>query len=350
MVVNVRIGDRLIGDEQPCFIIAEAGVNHNGDVDVAKKLVDAAANAGVDAVKFQTFDANEIVSTSASKAKYQLETTSALESQLEMLQRLQLSGKDHKLLQDYCNDKNILFLSTPFDKKSADFLESLEVTAYKIGSGEITNLPLLEHIARKGKPIILSTGMSYLSEVDEAQRLIRNSGNEQIILLHCVSNYPADPADVNLRAMSVMAKAFGVPVGYSDHTLGIEIALAARAMGACVIEKHLTLDRNSTGPDHLASLEPKEFGALVQGVRNIEAALGHGRKIPAGSEANTSSVARKSLVANTDLPKGTKLTVEMLGIKRPGLGIPPKMLPYVLGRTLNENVTAGTVITLEMLN
>ncbi len=350
MVTEVKIGDRIVGQGQPCFIIAEAGVNHNGVFEKAKKLVDAAVLAGADAVKFQTFNANEIVSSAAQKANYQLETTSESESQLEMLQRLQLSEKDHISLQDYCKDKNILFLSTPFDLKSANFLETLEIPAYKIGSSEITNLPLLEHVARKGKPIILSTGMSYLSEVDEAIRLIRNSGNEQIILLHCVSNYPADPSDINLNAISTMVHAFGVPVGYSDHALGIEISLAARAIGACVVEKHLTLDRNSPGPDHLSSLEPDEFGAMVKSVRNIEAALGHGRKIPAESEANTSLVARKSLVAESDISMGTKLTPELIRIKRPGHGIPPALLPYVLGRTLRKNVAAGTVITLEMLS
>lgn len=350
MVATIRIGDRLIGDDQPCFIIAEAGVNHNGDIELAKKLVDVAVLAGADAVKFQTFDANEIASTSAQKANYQLEATSESESQREMLLRLQLSEKEHRLLRDYCKDRNIFFLSTPFDVKSVDFLETLKIPTYKIGSGEITNLPLLDHVARKGKPIILSTGMSYISEVDEAFRLIRNTGNEQIVLLHCVSNYPADPADVNLKAISTMAGAFGVPVGYSDHTLGIEIALAARALGACVIEKHLTLDRNSSGPDHLASLEPEQFGAMVKGVRNIESAFGHGRKIPAESEANTTEVARKSLVATSHIPQGTKITPDLIGIKRPGYGIQPALLPYVIGRTLREDVTAGTVITLEMLS
>jgi len=240
-------------------------------------------------------------------------------------------------------------MSTPFDEESADFLADLGVAVFKIPSGEITNLPFLRHVACRGKPMIVSTGMSYLGEVETAVRTIEEAGNYDFVLLHCVSNYPADPADVNLRAMQTMATAFGVPVGYSDHTLGIEVAIAAVALGACVIEKHFTLDRSLPGPDHRASLEPDELAVLVRGIRTVEAALGQGRKEPAASEANTAAVARRSLVAARDIPAGTVLTEEMLAIKRPGTGLPPAMLGHTLGRRTRVNMPAGTIIDLGML-
>ena len=349
MVGSIEIAGQEIGPGNPCFIIAEAGVNHNGDIDLAKRLIDSASDSGSNAVKFQTFEANNLVSGSAPKAEYQLETSSNTESQLEMLHRLELSLDEHQQLQHYCGTKNLLFLSSPFDQNSSDLLDDLGVPAFKVGSGEITNLPLLDHISKKGKPIILSTGMSYLSEVEQAVRLIRNSGNQQIVLLHCVSNYPANPVDINLRAMETMAVAFNVPVGFSDHTTGIEISLAASALGACVIEKHLTLDRNTPGPDHRSSLEPVEFSKLVDGIRNIEVALGHGRKEPATSEANIAAIARKSLIAARDIPSGAKLSMEMIAIKRPGTGLPPVMMPYVIGRRVLEDILADSVISLEML-
>jgi N,N'-diacetyllegionaminate synthase len=240
-------------------------------------------------------------------------------------------------------------MSTPFDEASVDLLDSLGVPLFKVGSGEITNWPFLETIARKGKPFILSTGMSYLSEVDEAVRVMHNAGNDQLVLLHCVSNYPADPADANLRVLQTMASAFQVPVGYSDHTIGNEVALAAVALGACVIEKHFTLDKNLPGPDHRASAEPGELAMLVRGIRVVEAALGHGSKRPAASEANTAAVARRSLVAARDIAAGTVLTEEMIAIKRPGTGLPPAMRPYLVGRTARTAIPADTILTLEML-
>ena len=349
MVAAIDIAGRKVGPGQPCFIIAEAGVNHNGDVKLAKRLINVAAEAGADAVKFQTFKAERMVSVTAPKAEYQLQTTDAAESQLEMLQHLELSPEAHRELHAYCQERGVLFMSTPFDEESIDLLDELGVPVFKIGSGEITNWPFLEYVARKGKPIILSTGMSYLSEVDEAVRVIRDAGCDQLVLLHCVSNYPADPADANLRAVQTMAMAFGVPVGYSDHTPGIEVALAAVALGACVIEKHFTLDRSLSGSDHRASLEPDELTALVQGIRTVEAALGHGRKEPAASEANTAAVARKSLVAARDIPAGTKLTEGLIAIKRPGTGLPPAMRLYLIGRTVRMGIPAETLLTLEML-
>jgi N,N'-diacetyllegionaminate synthase len=345
----IDIAGRKVGLGQPCFIIAEAGVNHNGSLELAHQLVDAAIQAGADAVKFQTFNAELLVSPDAPKADYQLETTDAAESQLEMIRRLELSPEAHGKLMRYCQANGILFMSSPFDELSADLLEEIDVAVYKIPSGEITNLPFLAHVASKAKPMIVSTGMAYLSEVEAAVRTIQEAGNHQYVLLHCVSNYPADPADVNLRAMATIKAAFGVPVGYSDHTMETEIPIAAVAMGASMIEKHVTLDRNLTGPDHRASLEPSEFAAMVRGIRNVESALGHGRKEPASSEANTASVARKSLVAAMDIPIGATITEGMIAIKRPGTGLPPAMLTYLMGRTVRAEIPKGALITLELL-
>ncbi len=350
MQLSVSLAGHQVGFGQPCFIIAEAGVNHNGSLKIARQLVDTAASAGVDAVKFQSFKTELLVTASAPKADYQKQATDQGESQYEMLHRLELSVEAHRELLAYCRQKGILFLSTPFDEPSADLLEELDVPAFKVGSGEITNWPLLQHIARKGRPVVLSTGMSYLSEVDEAVRVLRQAGCDQIVLLHCVSNYPADPYEVNLRAMQTMAQAFQVPVGYSDHTVGLEVPLAAVALGACVIEKHFTLDRTLPGPDHQASIEPDELAALVRGIRTVEAALGHGRKEPAQREAGTAVVARKSLVAACDVPAGTVLTEEVIAARRPGTGLPPAMRAFLVGRIARVSISAGTILTLEMLS
>jgi N,N'-diacetyllegionaminate synthase len=334
---------------QPCFIIAEAGVNHNGSLEKAFELVDTAAHAKVDAVKFQTFIAEKLVTSQAPKAAYQVEMTGGGETQYDMLKRLELSRDAFRRLSDYCQHKGVLFISTPFDEESVDFLDCLDVPLFKVGSGEITNLPLLIHIARKGKAMLLSTGMATLGEVEKAVLAIQASGDPDLILLHCVSNYPADPSDVNLRAMQTLQSAFGVPAGYSDHTLGIEISLAAVTLGACVIEKHFTLDCNLPGPDHKASLEPDGLVALVKGIRSIEKALGDGRKLPAANEANVSAAARRSLVAARDIPAGTRLTEEMIAIRRPGTGLPPAMQPFLIGRRVKDAIPAGTLFSLEML-
>ncbi len=349
MVTAIDIAGRQVGLGRPCFVIAEAGVNHNGSLEMARQLVDVAVQAGADAVKFQTFKTERLVASDAPKADYQLQTTGTAESQYDMLQRLELAPEAHQELMAYCQKRDILFMSTPFDEESTDLLAGLGIAVFKTPSGEIINLPFLAHVARKGKPMIVSTGMSYLSEVEAAVRTIEKAGNHDFVLLHCVSNYPADPADTNLRAMQTIAMAFGVPVGYSDHTLGIEVAIAAVALGACVIEKHFTLDRNLSGPDHRASLEPDELAALVQGIRTVEASLGHGRKEPAASEADTAAVARRSLVAAKDIPPGTKLTEELITIKRPGTGLPPSMSPYLIGHTVRMTIPAGALLTLEML-
>lgn len=345
----LEIDGRKIGPGHPCFIIAEAGVNHNGNLEMARQLVDAAAESQADAVKFQTFKTENLLTLDAPKARYQKETTGAAESQFEMIRRLELSADMHRELMAYCQDQGILFLSSAFDHESVQLLHNLDVAAFKVPSGEITNLPLLAQMARIGKPLIVSTGMAYLSEVEAAVRTIRETGNQDFTLLHCVSNYPADPSDVNLKAMQTMSAAFGVPVGYSDHTLGNEVPVAAVAMGASIIEKHLTLDNDLPGPDHRASLEPAQFVEMVQSIRRVEAAVGHGRKEPAPSEADTASVARKFLVAARDVPAGTTLTEELIALKRAGSGLEPAMLPYLIGRATKEPIPANGVIKLELL-
>jgi N,N'-diacetyllegionaminate synthase len=345
---KLTIGDRVVGHGEPVFVIAEAGVNHNGELPLAFQLVDAAVSAGADAVKFQTFIAQNVITTDAAKADYQKTTTGEQESQLEMVRRLQLSFDDFRELKTYCDRERIMFLSTPFDFESIDFLHELDVPVFKISSGDLTNHPLLRHVAAKKRPVILSTGMSDMDEVSEALDVLHTAGNHDVILLQCVTNYPAAPEDVNLRAMLSMQSTFNVNTGYSDHTLGIDVALAAAALGACVIEKHLTFDNDAWGPDHRASLEPYEFKAMVHGVRRVEAALGTGIKTPAASETANAEVARRSIVAAVDIAAGTRLTPTEIAFKRPGTGLPPKMAEQVLGRIARANVPAGTLLKLEM--
>ncbi|MFA6034202.1 MAG: N-acetylneuraminate synthase [Myxococcota bacterium] len=330
------------------MIIAEAGVNHNGDIKLAEKLVDAAADAGADAVKFQTFRADALATFEAPKAAYQKTTTDVRESQLEMLRRLELSDEGHRRVIDRCRQRGITFLSSPFDEQSADMLEGLGVPAFKIPSGEITNTPFLAHVARKGLPMIISTGMSTLKEVERAVEMVRTAGNEKFVLLHCVSNYPAEPGSINLRAMKTMETAFNCPVGYSDHTEGSEISLAAIALGACVIEKHFTTDRTLPGPDHKASIEPHELTAFVAAIRNVERALGTGEKVPAVSEMDTARVARKSIVAALDIPFGAVITIDMLAVKRPGTGMSPGMIDAVIGKKARVGIKSGTLLTVDM--
>jgi N-acetylneuraminate synthase len=346
---TVNISNKVIGPGQPVFVIAEAGVNHNGDLKLARALIDVAVEAGADAVKFQTFQADRLVIPEAPKAEYQLRTTGDSESQFEMLRRLELSADAQCELQSYCHERGIVFLSTPFDDVAVDLLDKLGVPAFKISSGDLTNSPLLEYVASKGKPVILSTGMSELSELIEAVSVLNTAGCENPVLLHCVSNYPAEPAEVNLRAMQTMRSAFDVPVGFSDHTEGIDVALAAVALGACVIEKHFTLDRTLPGPDHRASLEPAELRELVRSIRRVEAALGSGRKIPTASELETAKVARRSLVAARDIPAGATLQRDMVVMRRPGTGMSPAMLATLLGRRVIRNIATGTLLDADML-
>lgn len=332
------------------FIIAEAGVNHNGKIDLAFKLIDEAAQAGANAVKFQTFKSENVVSKTASRAQYQQRNMSEIEeSQLEMIKRLEMQFDDFIKLKHYCDTVGIQFLTTPFDAESADFVENL-VAIYKIPSGEITNLPFLKQIAQKGKPIILSTGMSYLDEVDVAVRTIVQNQSEiqsafpPLTLLHCTTNYPCPFDEVNLRAIQTLQQAFQLPVGYSDHTMGTEVPVAAVALGAVVIEKHFTLDRSMQGPDHKASLEPDELKQMVKEIRNIETALGDGIKRPNQSEMEIMQVVRKSLVASCALDAGTVLSHEMIAIKRPATGISPADLKKVLGLKINKCKAQDEVI------
>jgi sialic acid synthase SpsE len=290
-----------------------------------------------------------VVTPLAPKAAYQKQNTGSGESQLEMIKRLELPDEAFRQIQAHCWERGIIFLSTPFDHDSADLLDAMGVAAFKVPSGEITNYPLLRHVAKKGRPLIVSTGMSTLEEVAKAVDVIYSTGNLELALLHCVSNYPASPSSVNLRAMKTMEARFNVPVGYSDHTDGVSIPIGAAALGACIIEKHFTLDRTLPGPDHRASLEPSELAAMVRGMREVQVALGDGVKRPAAEELDTAGVARRSLVAAFDLEAGTVLTPSMVAIRRPGTGLPPSELERVLGRTLNRDVAAGNLLAWEML-
>lgn len=331
------------------LIIAEAGVNHNGDIGLAKKLIAAAADAGADLVKFQTFTAKNLVSRSAAKAEYQKKTTESSESQLEMIQKLELSREDHTVLIEECRANGIGFFSTAFDFQSFDLLMELGcLEQIKIPSGEMTNLPLLRYMSRFGKPLMLSTGMANLGEIEAAIEAIEAAGTPRnlITVLHCTTEYPTPMEDVNLCAMVAMKKAFGVSTGYSDHTPGIEIPIAAVALGATVIEKHFTLDRNLPGPDHKASLEPHELKAMVEGIRNVERALGDGVKRPSPSELKNKPIARKSLVAIRPISAGEAFSTENIGAKRPGTGLSPMLWDEVVGRTAAKDFTIDELITL----
>jgi N,N'-diacetyllegionaminate synthase len=321
------------------FIIAEAGVNHNGSLEIAKALIDVAAQSGADAVKFQTFKADKLVSKTAQKASYQKQTTDADESQYAMIKKLELDERVHHQLIDYCAQKNILFLSTPFDHESIDLLTDLGMEIFKIPSGEITNLPYLRHIGSLQKEVILSTGMATLDEIDAALHVLTTAGTakERISVLHATTEYPCPMDEVNLRAMQTIRDTFDIRVGYSDHTRGIEVPIAAAAMGAGVIEKHFTLDREMEGPDHKASLEPDELIAMVHAIRNIEKALGDGIKRPSPSELKNIPIARKSIVASRAITKGERLSEENITIKRPGSGISPMRYDEIIGTVASKN-------------
>ena len=331
------------------FVIAEAGVNHNGDPTLARALVDVAVAAGADAVKFQTFTVNRLLTRRAAKAEYQQRATGGEQSQYEMLARLELSPSDHEMLFAHCAGVGIEFMSTPFDPESARYLKRLGVRRLKISSGDVTNLPMLEVVGALGLPVVLSTGMADMAEVEAAVTTLRGAGATDLAILQCVSNYPADPALTNLRVMDAFARAFGAPVGLSDHSTGLAMSIAAVARGAAYIEKHFTLDRSLPGPDHQASLLPDELRALVAAIRDVEAALGDGVKRPAPSELPVREVARKSLVAARDLPGGAILTREDLDVLRPGTGLSPATLPAVLGRRTARAISHHTPITEDML-
>lgn len=326
------------------FIIAEAGVNHNGSIGLAEQLIDVAYESGADAVKFQTFYAEKLVCKNAEKAKYQIDNTGNTESQYDMLYKLELSVQEHKELNQYCNKKGILFLSTPFDIDSIKLLESLHMPIFKIPSGEITDLPYLREIAKLKKKVILSTGMSSLEEVREAVEILKKGGTQDITLLHCNSQYPTPVSDANLLAMVKMKEKLGLPVGYSDHTQGIEIPIAAAALGACVIEKHFTLDKRMEGPDHKASLEPRELKQMINGVRKIELALGNGVKQMSSSEQENKLVVRKSIVAARYIKKNEKFTAENMAVKRPGTGISPMRWDEMIGRKADRDYDIDEMI------
>lgn len=330
------------------FIIAEAGVNHNGSIELAKKLIDAAVEAGADAVKFQTFKAESIISKFAPKADYQKKNTEHNESLLDMLKKLELSYKDFKDLKKYCDNKGIMFLSTPFDLDSALFLKNIGLEIFKIPSGEITNYLLLREIGSYGKNVILSSGMADLGEIEDAIDILADFGTPRrnITVLHCNTEYPTPYKDVNLKAMITIKKAFNIKVGYSDHTHGIEIPIAAVAMGAEIIEKHFTIDKKLEGPDHKASLEPEELKAMVDAIRNIEKAMGDGVKKPSKSELKNKDIVRKSIVAKKPIRKGEAFTEDNLTVKRPGTGTSPMKWNEVIGRKADKYYDKEEIIDL----
>ena len=328
------------------FIIAEAGVNHNGSIELAKKLIDVASESGADAVKFQTFKAEKLVSKNAQKADYQKQTTDTKESQFDMIKKLELDLDTHKELMAYCETKNIMFLSTPFDHDSIDLLSDLGLEIFKIPSGEITNLPYLRHIGRLNKKVILSTGMADIGEIEDALNVLIAAGTkkENITVLHANTMYPTPMEDVNLKAMVTIGNTFDVAFGYSDHTLGIEVDIAAVAMGACCIEKHFTLDKTMEGPDHKASLEPHELKSMIKAIRNIELALGSCVKKPSKSEIPNMQIARKSIVAKMDIKKGEILSEEKITIKRPGNGINPMRWDEIVGTIATKDYKEDELI------
>jgi N,N'-diacetyllegionaminate synthase len=331
------------------FISAEAGVNHNGSIEIAKKLVDMAVECGADAIKFQTFKAEECVGAYADKAEYQMENMPVKESQLDMVRKLELPFEEFRVLQSYCEEKGILFISTPDGTESLNFLVSLGVPIIKIGSTEVSNVEYLKEIGNTGKEIILSTGMSTLGEVEQAINILKSTGNKNIKIMHCTTDYPTAEEDVNVRAMVTMREAFKVPVGLSDHTVGNEAAVVAVALGAEFVEKHITLDNKMDGPDHKASMEPIEFKSYITAIRNAEKVLGDGIKRPTAREVLIMKDVRRSIVAKIDLAKGTVIEKTMLAYKRPGSGIKPELSDVVAGRILKRDIHADELIMWEDL-
>lgn len=346
---SVEISRKQIGDGHPCFVIAEAGVNHNGSLQLAKRLVDAAVEAAADAVKFQTFKGARLISAAAPKADYQMETTDVAEQQLEMVQRFEMSEAMTRSVAEHAANRGIIFLSTGFDEESIDLLDEIGVPAFKVGSGDLTALPFLEFIGRKRKPVILSTGMSYLEEVQRAVETLLAAGCREIALLQCVSSYPADPKAANLKAIQTLKDTFNVPVGFSDHFLENEIAIAAVSLGANIVEKHLTLDVNLPGPDHRVSLTPEKFKSLVKSIRLVEASRGDGVKRPTQGEQNVRDVARRSIVAARTIPAGTIITRDMLAFKRPGTGISPAHWEDVVSKRAMREIPCDTLVAMKDL-
>lgn len=342
MTRGLVIGRRTIGDGGPPYVIAEAGVNHDGSLTRAIALVDAAADAGAAAVKFQTFDAEALASAGTPLAAYQRAGAGGAADQVQMLRALALSPEAFRAIASHCRDRGIEFLSTPFDEQSAELLLDLGVHALKVGSGELTNTPLLRRLATHGLPILLSTGMSEIAEIDDALEAVRLGGDPPVALLHCVSSYPTPPEQANLRAIHTLHTRFGLPVGYSDHCLGIDVSLAAVAVGAVILERHLTLDRTAPGPDHAISLLPDELADLVERSRVVFAALGTGVKAPQPAEADTRAVARRSLVATRTVRSGETITADAVTAKRPGGGLPPGTMDRLVGAVARRNIEADS--------
>jgi len=330
--MQIQIEDVFIGDDYPCFIIAEAGVNHNGDINKAKHLIDIAKESGANAVKFQTWITEELITKAVRQAEYQEKNTGITESQYDMLKKLELNFEQFKELKEYADKKGIMFLSTPDDEKSVDFLYNLDIPAFKIGSGELTNIFLLKRVAEKEKPIILSTGMANLEEINTALDIIYASGNKDVILLHCTSQYPTKYKDVNLRAMLTLKKKYNLLVGYSDHSLGSIVSHCAVSLGACVLEKHFTYDKNAIGPDHLCSLNPEDLKNYVSEIRLVEKILGKYEKTPSKEESQIRKIVRKTIVAKEKIMKGTTITEDLLTVKRSDGTIEPKDLYNFIGK------------------
>jgi N,N'-diacetyllegionaminate synthase len=345
---RIRIGDRDIGAGHPCFIIAEAGVNHNGSTERARALIDAAVRAGADAVKFQTFKADRVVARTAEKAEYQKSAPDDAQTMYDMLRQLELSYDDFRGLREYARKQGILFLSKGH-KEDLEFLVEIGVPALKVDSAAVVYFSLLRKAAGCGLPVILSTGGSNLGEVERALDVLSENGDPSVVLLHCTTAYPAPDDQINLRAMRTLYEAFGWPVGFSDHSGGIEVPIAAAALGAAVIEKHFTLDRTLPGPDHKASLEPSELQAMVRGVRRVESALGDGRKVATALERQNLRLMRRSLVAERSIGRGERLVADMVAFKRPGGGLPEDLLEVVLRRTAARAIAAGEPITWDCL-
>lgn len=343
---KIQICDRCIGEEEPCFIVAEAGVNHNGDIKLAKKLVDAAKDVGADAIKFQTWKTENIKVRDSKMAPYQRKNLGYEESQFEMSKKYELPYSAFSELKDYAEEEGLIIFSTAEDEESINFLNSVNIPVFKIPSGDLTNLPLLKFTAKKNRPIILSTGMGYLSEVDEAVRTILDTGNKEIIILHATSNYPAQYFELNLKCLTTLSKAFNTIIGYSDHTLSIDVPIAAISLGAKVIEKHLTLDRGLKGPDHKASIKPDEFKLMVETIRSIENALGDGIKRPSDSEMEIRKFVRKIMVAKKDVKKGELIKEEHIACKRAGEGLSPTMIKYLIGKRARFDLSKDRPISL----
>lgn len=344
----IKIGNKIIGENHPVFIIAEAGVNHNGEIEQAKKLVDIAVKTGADAVKFQTFNAEGVVTPDIDSADYAVKNIGKDIKQLDLIKSLELSNDDFISLKNYCDEKGIIFLSTPHSFDAIDFLDDL-VPAYKFGSGDLLNIPALKHAAEKGKPIILGTGMATMDDVKIAVDTIKSVGNNQIVLLHCTTNYPCPIEETNLRSMQTMQRELDCIIGYSDHTMGIIVPIIATAMGANVIEKHFTIDKNLSGPDHKASLEEDELEKMITEVRVTEKILGSHEKQPTNSEKKIMTVVRKSLISKMEIRSGSIITVDMIDIKRPGTGIQPYDMDKIIGKKAKINIDKNEIFQLDMV-